>query len=379
MLRSQLCYLSTLTSDQLYAAGECKYELGGYFIVGGAEKVLLTQERLGNNMFYSGKRRPPAADSSGKRTLVEKEQASKLTGVLADEKFEYFAGVRSASEDGTKGPYSHFLVIPPKNSTEMTDEAVLKKLEANAKKTGLTDYGSLQTDRLASITLPGFSQPVPLLSVFYALGVTNDKDVYDTILAGVPESDKMKYDMLFAELVLSHKKFTEQEMMKEEDEDQDPDLLFLARQTRARSEASVFMNLTDDLFPHCEHGETRMRRKAYLLGEMTRMAMDVALGYSKTSDRDHFRFKRLDASGELCFQEFRRIYKETANAMKLKMDTRVHFEERVYSGKGLATLVQRENVGSFWQSFNFVNRDAFTSHICITQIELSTCMTLYSS
>ena len=354
MLRSQLCYLSTLTSDELYGAGECKYELGGYFIVGGAEKVLLTQERLGNNMFYSGKRRPPTADSSGTRTLVEKEKSSKLSGVLSDEKFEYFAGVRSASEDGTKGPFSHFLVIPPKNSTDLTDDAVTKKLDANTKKTGVTDYGSLQTDRLATITLPGFSQPVPLLSVFYALGVTNDKDVYDTILAGLPESDKMKYDMLFAELVLSHKKFTEQEMTKEEDEDQDPDLLFLARQTRARSEASVFMNLTDDMFPHCEHGESRMRRKAYLLGEMTRMAMEVALGYSKTSDRDHFRFKRLDASGELCFQEFRSIYKETVKSLLMKMDSTLHYNEKVYAGNKITDLIQEERIGSFWRSWAFL-------------------------
>jgi DNA-directed RNA polymerase II subunit RPB2 len=354
MLRSQLCYLSTMTTEELYGAGECKYELGGYFIIGGAEKVLLSQERLGNNMFYSGKRRPPSGDSSGKRTLVEKEKANKLKGVLTDDKFEYFAGVRSASEDGTKGPYSHFLVIPPKNSTDLEDDAVENKLTASVKKTGVKDFGILQTDRLSTITLPGFSQPVPLMSVFYALGVTNDKDIYDTILAGLPESDKTKYDILFAELVLSHKKFTEQEMMKEEDDEQDPDLLFLSRQTRARSEASVYMNLTDDMFPHCEHGESRMRRKAYLLGQMTRMAMDVALGYTKTSDRDHFRFKRLDASGELCFQEFRRIYKEIVKSMLMKMDSTLHYNEKMYFGNKITDLIQEERIGSFWRSWAFL-------------------------
>lgn len=41
MLRSKLCYLTTLDA---YAAGECKYELGGYFIIGGVEYVLVTQE-----------------------------------------------------------------------------------------------------------------------------------------------------------------------------------------------------------------------------------------------------------------------------------------------------------------------------------------------
>jgi DNA-directed RNA polymerase beta subunit len=35
MLKSSLCYLRPMTSDQLYDAGECKFELGGYFIVDG--------------------------------------------------------------------------------------------------------------------------------------------------------------------------------------------------------------------------------------------------------------------------------------------------------------------------------------------------------
>ena len=349
MLRSQLCYLSAMTTDELYSVGECKYELGGYFIIGGAEKVLLTQERLGNNMFYSGKRTSkPAESSKGKRTLVETAKASVLSGSSSKgEKFEYFTGIRSASEDGTKGPYSHFLIIPPKNA-EPEEEDIEDYAD---------DFGSIYTRRLAVITLPGFAQPVPLMSVFYALGTTSDQDIYDTVLAGVPESEKGKYDTLFAELVLSHRNFTAQEMKKEadrDDEEQDPDLLFLARQTRARSEASVFMNLTDEMFPHCEHGESRMRRKAYLLGHMTKMAMDVALGYSKTSDRDHFRFKRFDASGELCFQEFRRVYKVVLKSMLTKMDSTLHYNEKLYAGKKFVDLIQEERIGSFWRSFTFL-------------------------
>ena len=78
MLKSSLCYLSTMTSEELFQAGECKFELGGYFIIDGAEKTLLTQERLSDNMFYASKRRVKSSGESGKRTLVEKEEASKL-------------------------------------------------------------------------------------------------------------------------------------------------------------------------------------------------------------------------------------------------------------------------------------------------------------
>jgi len=63
------------------------------------------------------------------------------------------------------------------------------------------------------------------------------------------------------------------------------------------------MNLYSEMFPHCTRRENESvpalyRRKAYLLGMMARMAMDVALGIKPKSDRDHYRYKRLDASGD---------------------------------------------------------------------------------
>jgi DNA-directed RNA polymerase II subunit RPB2 len=349
MVRSKLCYLHTMTPEQLYEAGECKFELGGYFVISGAEKVLLTQERLGNNMVYASKRRFVSSGDSGKRTLVEKEEASKLESATVGEKFEYISGIRSASEDGTKGPYSHFLVIPPENKS-VDDPDILKKIN---------NYASLSTNRLAVITLPGFTQPVPLLSIFYALGLTSDKDIYDTILAGLPDEDKGKYDTLFSELVFSHEKFLDQEMKKETDQEQDPNLLVLRRQTRTRSEAGVLMNLYDEMFPHCKPDGSQaslFRRKAYLLGQMVRGCMDVAMGVKDASDRDHFRYKRLDASGDLCFQEFRRVYKDVAKSMLTAMDSRVEFERVVYAGEKVVNLVPEEKIGYYWKAYNFLNQ-----------------------
>jgi DNA-directed RNA polymerase beta subunit len=313
MLKSQLCYLSMMSSDQLLEAGECKFELGGYFIIGGSEKALLVQERLGDNMFYASKR-PQVASSSKVRTVGDDDEKSKLEDITKGEKFEYVAGVKSVSEDGSKGPYSHFLVIPPKN------------IQPNDPKGN--DYSIYSIGRLAVITLPGFLEPVPLISVFYALGCTNDQDIYDTIFCGTPDSDRTRYDDIFSELILSHERFIEQEMRKETVQ-QDPNLLFLTRQTRSRSKGPVYVNLFD-MFPHCEYrGESPpafFRRKAYLLGKLTRIAIDVANETKPKTDRDHLRFKRLYASGDLIFREFVDSYKEVSKRMLTELDTRVHFE-----------------------------------------------------
>jgi len=348
MLKSPYCHLSTMTSDDLYEAGECKFELGGYFIIGGAEKVLLTQERLGENMFYASKRPVQPSKAPAGKSLVEKEKVSKLEGATKDDKYEYVAGIRSISEDGTKGPYSHFLIIPPEN----------RKPDDELK--DVTDYSQFSIRRLATITLPGFTQPVPLVSVFYALGLTNDQDIYDAVLHDVPQNDRTKYDEMFMELLLSHEEFVKQEMLKEDDKDQDPNLLFLRRQTRTRSTEGVYINLFTDLFPHCELRKDESpasfyRRKSYLLAHMCRMAMDVAIGVKPKTDRDHLRYKRLVASGDLCFQEFRRIYKDVSSRMLTELDSRVHYEQAVYKGKKLLDLIQDENISYYWRYNTFMN------------------------
>jgi DNA-directed RNA polymerase II subunit RPB2 len=349
MLKSSLCYLAPMTSEELYGCGECRFELGGYFIIGGAEKALLTQERLADNMFYSGKRKQVSGEAPGMKTLVEKESASKIEGATKAEPDEYFAAIKSISEDGTKGPYSHFLVIPPANA----------KPDDPKKLAEVTDFSQYSTKRLCVITLPDFTQPVPVISVFRALGLTNDQDIYDTVLAGIPPQERTQYDELFAELILSHDVFSSQQMALEKDQGQDPDLLFLKRQTRTRSEGGVYLNLFNKMFPHCapqdESPPAFYRRKAYLLGYMLRMAMDTALGIRKKTDRDHLRFKRLASSGELVFQEFRRVFKETSKRMLTEMDTRIHFEQQQYAGKKIVELVPEEKIGYFWRAYNFLN------------------------
>lgn len=348
LLKSSICYLRPMLPDQLYDAGECRFELGGYFIINGQERVLLTQESLGSNMFYAKKRiELPSADEV--RTRSEKELKSIMVGATKENKFEFIAGIYSESEDGTRR-VGHLLKIPPKNKVQ-NDSGIIGKT---------SDYGSFSTNRLATIQLPGFDNPVPLVSLFYALGFTSDQDIYDVVLAGVRE--RSLYDSLFAELILSHEKYVASEMAKQEDQTLDANLLFLRRQTRTRSNGAVYTNLYSSLFPHCELNEKESvpafyRRKAYLLGHMLRMTMDVEIGNTEDSDRDHFRFKRLQASGDLCFNEFRRIYKEVGASMLLELDRRVEFEKETYKGKNLANLIQEEGIRNFyWKSYTFLNQ-----------------------
>ena len=54
MLHSRYCMLHNKPAEFLRQAGECEYDYGGYFIVDGAEKVLITtQEQAFNTLYIS--------------------------------------------------------------------------------------------------------------------------------------------------------------------------------------------------------------------------------------------------------------------------------------------------------------------------------------
>lgn len=333
MLRSNRCYLSAIDG---YEVGECKYELGGYFVIDGAEKVLLTQELLGDNMFYAAQRRRKAPRQS-KKTLIEKEEPVKVDLESEDVKYEeiteYYSAIRTMSEDGSRGPYYHFLVLP---SETLQSEVDIMKMSGNLGR----------DNRLATIQLPGFQQPVPVISVFRALGVSSDRDIYNTILAGVPDRDRLVYDDIFQQIVLTHDKFLESLGQT--------DLEMLSAQTRNKSRFEVVQHLHESLFSHTNM-IGNFRHKAYLLGHMMKMTMDVALGRRQGSDRDNMQFKRMKTSGVLMFEEFKRIYRDISKTMLLEMDTRMQYEAANYRDKNIVNLVDSLSIGRYWKGYRMLN------------------------
>ena len=327
MLRSRNCYLTAMDG---YPLGECKYELGGYFIIDGKERVLLTQELLGNNMMYSGMRKRKAADTS-EDDAQETADMKRVEKAAYEGEKEYYVGIKSVAEDASKGPYSHYLVLGPASAW-------------NAE-----DIEKSRTRRSLVVTLPGFTEPVPVLSVFAALGVTTDRDLYDLILSGVPDRDRLAYDDTIQQLILSHERMHEKA---------GSDLDILERLTKRKYRSEVIQNIYELMFPHIEKSEnpgTLLRRKAYLLAQMVRMAIDVSLERRPPSDRDNIEYKRFNTSGDLMFQEFRRIYKEVSKDMLLKLDSRIQYERKTYEGRGLTALVERETVGTYWRKYRMMN------------------------
>ena len=66
-----------MTTDARFNLGECRNDYGGYFIISGKEKVIVSQEKFGDNMLYirEGSSSGMKKTDSGRNTMVGRCEA----------------------------------------------------------------------------------------------------------------------------------------------------------------------------------------------------------------------------------------------------------------------------------------------------------------
>ena len=143
LLHSQYCLLNNKPAEFLREAGECEYDYGGYFIVDGAEKILVTRQEKAFN------------------TLVMSLQKS-------DPKVAVFAKIICLN------PKSHLV----KNVT----------------------FHVMRNSEYILVGLPFIRSPIPLFVLFRALGVQSDLDILTTIF---PNQDSSEAKLLIPYLLPS--------------------------------------------------------------------------------------------------------------------------------------------------------------------------------
>jgi DNA-directed RNA polymerase beta subunit len=130
MVQSDYCVLKDLPREVRHTMGECVNDLGGYFIIDGKEKTVVSQEKFADNMLYIRD--------------------------VNDEHYLYSAEIRSVSENVSKPirTLSVKIVTPSKS----------------------------YSNKNIVVNIPNVRKPVPLFIVFRALGIISDKDIITTCL-----------------------------------------------------------------------------------------------------------------------------------------------------------------------------------------------------
>ena len=137
MVHSNLCILSGLPKDVIYNMGEDKSDHGGYFIIDGKEKLIVSQEIFADNMLYTRTR-------------------------SADDKYSHSVEIRTVSEDTSK-PERKLRVYMVAPTPRYTNNQIV-------------------------VEIPNVKKPIPLFILMRALGVISDYDIIETCLLNIAEN-----------------------------------------------------------------------------------------------------------------------------------------------------------------------------------------------
>ena len=272
MLKSKICTLRNRSEAELYAAQECPFDQGGYFVINGSEKVLIAQERSAANIVQVFKKKgSPTPFVAEIRSAVEK--GSRL---LSSMQLKLFAG----SEGGKSGAFG----------------------------------------KVIKVTLPYIKTDIPIAIVFRALGIVSDEDILNHICR---KDDTAVLEML--------KPCLEEAFVIQ---DRDVALDFIGRRGQQQGTKDKRIKYARDIMqkeflPHISQEEGAETRKAFFLGYMVNRLLQCALGRTEEDDRDHFGKKRLDLAGPLMAQVFRlkfaQLVKDIKNYLHRCVETNKEF------------------------------------------------------
>lgn len=189
------------------------------------------------------------------------------------------------------------------------------------------------------VGVPGLTEPVPLVILFRALGTSSDKEFLESIC--YDSTDSRFHDLLLssiwdADLILeefqSRISYPAGASAIKSVRDQILSVRFLGTKLRnSRHVPSVEAGKTiiGQLFVHTEGGYTR---KAMLLGYMVNQLCSTFLGRRLEDDKDHFKNKRLDLTGQLLSHQFRKAMAH------LERDVKRRLHPYLVKGRDLAPL-----------------------------------------
>lgn len=264
MLQSQLCILTNLPRETRYYMGECKNDYGGYFIIDGKEKVIVSQEKFADNMIYVKSNKP-------------------------DELYSHYAEIRSVSEDTSKHIRKTSVSIVAPSSTLTNNQIV--------------------------VNIPNVRKPIPLFILMRALGIISDKKIIEYCLLDLEKNSKY-IDLFIPSIHDANMIFNQQTALE-----------FIATFTKRTTLSGVMDILMNYFLPHI--GTTNFLDKAYFIGYMVNRMLRVFTKEDKPTDRDNFRFKRVELSGTLLYDLFREYF----ILQNKKIGTKIDSEFNLHKGR----------------------------------------------
>jgi DNA-directed RNA polymerase beta subunit len=271
MLHSNYCILKEPWYQNQHRKEECAYDYGGYFIVNGNEKVIVSQDRISENKTY---------------VFLDNKLSS----------YSHVAEIRSVPS-ATFGP--------PK----------LTSLKLSIKP---NTFG-----RYIRVSIHHIRQDVPICVLFRALGMTSDKEIIEHIVYDLATplaqkiANEMKGSIDEGSCVNTPNQALEY-LSRYLNISGYPKEILQSREHRLNIIRNI---LRDEFLPHV--GE-EYSKKALYLGYMVNRMFKAYFKLTPLDDRDSYINKRVDTPGVLMANLFRQYYGKLVRDMKALVNKEVH-------------------------------------------------------
>lgn len=302
MVHSQRCILNGLDSVKLTELGECPYDQGGYFIIKGKEKVIISQESKVTNVMYINK--------------------------PTDDKILLVANIKSVSSEGFQSSRTN-LVTLQRESVSRSDSLV----ETDGKQPRLLKY-THKVERII-VRILGFDIQVPLFILFRALGYESDKEILSYIIYPSDSQDLQTelMDLLRNSIKDSHPIFSQRDALR-----------LLALNTKGKDIINVIDILKNNLFTHYKNA----KEKGVYLGYVARQVLLTHIGIIPETDRDSYSNKRIDLAGPLLLELYRELWAKYQRNCSLKIDHEYKFTFK--EGHDFTNIINQQNFKRIFDS-----------------------------
>ncbi len=262
MVNSNYCVLNK--QIEFRKNNECMYDHGGYFIINGNEKVIVSQDRIAEN-----------------KTYVFKDNKTST--------YDYVAEIRSVPDN---------VFSPPK----------LTVLKLSSKETQFGKY--------IRVIIHHVKHDIPIFILFRALGIESDKEIMEYILYDIEDKNNkklMKYLKGSVEEANNclYKNHALDYLNNYLSISGYPKEMLLNKNRKLNILKSI---LKDDFLPHVG---TDFNKKALYLGYMVNKLIKCSINDLPLDDRDSYINKRIDTPGILMANLFRQYYGKLIRDMKM--------------------------------------------------------------
>jgi len=263
MVGSKYCVLSEQNNMTKMDMGEGIYDYGGYFIVKGSEKIIISQEKKCENKICCFKQK----------------------------------GVQSKYSENAE-----ISCIHPDNPSVISHVWVKMKAKEES-------YGG----NVIRVRLRRMKQDIPLIIIFRALNFISDKSIVELVVYNIGnENNNSLMDLLKASIEEA-KPIQTQKIALEYISKYITGIQSVKYKTNKCKLKYTFDVLCNELFPHVG---TSPIKKAYFLGYMVNKLLQCHLGIMSYDDRDSFLNKRVETSGELMAELFRAYFGKFVKELK---------------------------------------------------------------